>query len=140
MPHALGPGEGKVADREGSEIPGDVVVHRIGGSDLARLKLKPKETSLQPPGISVFLGGTPEEAAKQLTDAYPDSQKFSQLHELAKRVASSTVDKIKEAGFLVVRDSTKKFPNHGRIIHPNGVKGFAASVAELAKAFIEVEL
>jgi hypothetical protein len=40
-------------------------------------------------------------------------------------VASGTADAIRKAGFDVIEDPTNKFPNHARIIHPDGVDGFS---------------
>ena len=60
------------------------------------------------------------------------------LHELAKEVASATVKEIRAAGFAVIRDSTKRFANHGRIIHPDGLMGFTeTNIEQLAQAFAE---
>ena len=36
----------------------------------------------------------------------------------------ATVEKIRATGFDVIPDPTRKFPNHGRIVHPDGVTGF----------------
>ena len=44
-------------------VSGDDVAHRIGGADASNLTLKPAEERLDPPGISVLIGGTPEQAA-----------------------------------------------------------------------------
>jgi hypothetical protein len=97
--------------------------------------------TLNPPGFSVFLGGTAEDAANKLIEAYPHPIKFSTLHELAKRVASGTVEKIKAAEFAVIRDRTKRFPNHARLIHPKGAEGFGEkALKELAKAFSEIKI
>jgi hypothetical protein len=51
-----------------------LVVHRIGGGAVANLRLKPRERSLTPPGISVILGGTPQDAADQMRQAFPRAQ------------------------------------------------------------------
>lgn len=49
---------------------------------------------------------------------------------------TTTVGKIREAGFDVMPDPTKKFPNHGRIVHPEGVAGFTDDNLEaLSKVF-----
>ena len=47
-------------------IADDVVVHRIGGGSIANLRLSPPDLQETPPGISVLLGGTPQEAAAQM--------------------------------------------------------------------------
>lgn len=45
--------------------------------------------------------------------------------------------KIREAGFEVIEDSSKHFPNHGRLIHPTeGVAGFTDdNLKRLSQAF-----
>jgi predicted pyridoxine 5'-phosphate oxidase superfamily flavin-nucleotide-binding protein len=46
------------------------------------------------------------------------------LHAAAQVVASTTVDKIRQAGFDVFPNPTRKLPQHYRLIHPDGVAGF----------------
>jgi hypothetical protein len=41
----------------------DGCVPRVGGGDEKNLGLKPHEAKLDPPGISVLIGGTPAETA-----------------------------------------------------------------------------
>lgn len=96
-------------------------IHRIGGGGVDNLKLKEAEKKLNPPGISVLKTDSPAEAAQQMRDAFPNA---TGLHEASKTVGSSSIEKIKEAGFDVIPDPTKKFPNHHRLTHPEGVKGF----------------
>ena len=62
-----------------SQLDAETVVHRVGGSEVDNLRLKEKETSLDPPGISVFAGGSPEEAASQLTEAFPHARRIQVL-------------------------------------------------------------
>jgi hypothetical protein len=57
------------------DIAPAMVVHRIGGGSVANLRLSQIDLSLQPPGISVLLGGTPQEAAEQMRQAFPKSRK-----------------------------------------------------------------
>ncbi|MCI0376668.1 MAG: hypothetical protein L0215_03600 [Gemmataceae bacterium] len=119
----------------------DLAVHRIGGKSLANLQLKEKEKKLDPPGISIHLGGTPEETVAHYLDAYPDPVRYSNILKLAKRVATATVKVIRAAGFDVLPVRTTKFPNHGRIIHPQGVPGFEdPELQKLARMFEELEL
>jgi hypothetical protein len=79
------------------------------------------------------MGGTPQEAAAQMRLAFPGSKKW--------RVASQTVGTavladISQAGFEVMLDATLRFPNHGRLIHPNGEAGFNdANLAVLSQVF-----
>jgi hypothetical protein len=98
------------------------------------LKLKDAKKKLDPPGISVLKSDSPAEAAQQMRDAFPNAGK---LHEASKTVGSSNLEKIKEAGFDVIPDPTKKFPNHQRVIHPEGVKGFENedNLKKLSNAF-----
>ncbi|MGH8065005.1 MAG: hypothetical protein ACRERE_07135 [Candidatus Entotheonellia bacterium] len=98
-----------------------MVVHRVGGGSVANLRLSPLDAQQTPPGISVLLGGTPQEAATQLRRAFPRSRKWRQgTH----TVGTTTAAAIREAGFDIVPDPTARFPNHGRLIHPKGVAGF----------------
>ena len=56
-----------------------------------------------------------------MREAFP---KARGLLRAAETVASGSADKIRAAGFDVIEDPTNKFPNHARIIHPNGEAGF----------------
>jgi hypothetical protein len=96
-------------------------IHRIGGGGVENLRLKPQEAKLDPPGISVLKAPTPGEAANQMRAAFPEARG---LHEAARVVGSSTVEKIRGAGFDVVPNATRKLPNHHRLTHPDGAKGF----------------
>jgi hypothetical protein len=99
----------------------DLPVHRVGGGDAGNLVLKPAETRLTPPGISVLLGGLPADAASEMRAAFPNAQR---LHDAAKTVGTATVAQIRAAGFDVITLPTRNLPNHGRIIHPLGAAGF----------------
>jgi hypothetical protein len=117
-------------------LPAATVVHRIGGGAIDNLRLKPAEKALSPPGISVLSGGSAEEAAEQMRQAFPDPHKFARLHELANTVGSAAAGAVRAAGFEVIADPSAKFPNHARITHPDGVAGFSdANLERLAKAF-----
>lgn len=51
-------------------------------------------------------------------------------------MGSAQLDDIKKVGFDVMPDPTKKFPNHGRLIHPEGVSGFNdINLAKLSQVF-----
>ena len=103
------------------EIAPETVVHRIGGGNVANLRLSPVDCQETPPGISVLLGGTPQEASTQMRQAFPRSRKWQQG---AKTVGTTTAGAIRQAGFNVVPDPTSRFPNHSRLIHPHGALGF----------------
>ena len=103
----------------------ETVVHRIGGGSVANLRLKAAEETLIPPGCSVLLGGAPDEVAEQMRQAFPDPRKFARLHQLAETAGTTTVAAIRAAGFDVWPDPSTKFPNHARIVHPNGIAGFS---------------
>lgn len=108
---------------------------RIGGVSLENLRLKPAETHLRPPGISLLKCDAPEEAAAQIKAAFPVAPK---LHEAAKVVGSATLEEIQAAGFDVIPDPTRRFPNHHRLVHPDGVAGFQeANLERLSRAFLE---
>jgi len=119
---------------EPSAAPPETVAHRIGGGAVANLRLKPREATLTPPGMSVLLRGTPAQAAEQMRQAFPDPNKYARIHEASKTVGSATIDSITKAGFGVIADPSAKFPNHARITHPDGVAGFSdANLERLSK-------
>jgi hypothetical protein len=92
---------------------------------------------LVPPGFSVLVGGTAEDAAEQMRRAFPDPQTFAKLHAASATVGSATVAAIRAAGYHVQLLPTTNFPNHGRIVHPDPAMGFADdSLQQLAQAFM----
>ena len=103
------------------EITPDTVVHRVGGGSVANLRLSLLDAQQTPPGISVLLYGTPQEAAAQMRRAFPGSRKW---RETAQTVGTTTAAAIREAEFDIVPDPTTRFPNHARLIHPQSVAGF----------------
>ncbi len=110
-------------------------IHRIGGGSVENLRLKPQETRLNPPGISVLKAPTPREAADQIRAAFP---RAVDLHEAAKLVGTTTVEKIRAAGFDVIPDPSRKLPNHHRLIHPDGAAGFSdENLQKLSEAFTD---
>jgi hypothetical protein len=115
------------------EITPDTVVHRVGGGSVTNLRLSPLDAQQTPPGISVLLRGTPQDAATQMRRAFPGSRKW---RETAHTVGTAIVAAIQEVGFDVVPDPTARFPNHARLIHPQGVMGFTdENLATLAATF-----
>ncbi|MBI1923027.1 hypothetical protein HYR99_02130 [Candidatus Poribacteria bacterium] len=115
------------------EIAPGTVVHRVGGGTVANLRLSSLEEKLTPAGISVLLGGTPQEAAAQMRNAFPRSRKW---RETAHTVGTTTGAALREAGFEIVPDATTRFPNHARLIHPDGATGFTrANLERLAQTF-----
>ena len=62
--------------------------------------------------------------------------KATNLHEASRTVGTSTIEQIRQVGFDVVPDPSKKFPNHHRLTHPEGVEGFSdKNLAKLSEAF-----
>src|SRR5262245_19289454 len=115
------------------DVAPETVIHRIGGGSRSNLDLSPVDRQQTPPGISVLLGGTPQEAAAQMRQAFPGSRKWQRT---AHTVGTTTAAAIRQAGFEVVPDPTSRFPNHARLIHPNGEAGFTdENLALLAQAF-----
>ena len=55
-------------------------IHRIGGGSVENLLLKPKESKLNSPGISVLKTLSSAEAVRQIRQAFPDAEG---LHEAA---------------------------------------------------------
>jgi hypothetical protein len=91
--------------------------------------------TLNPPGISLLRAPSPGEAARQIREAFPAADA---LHEAAQGIGSTTVDKIRQAGFDVLPNPTKKLPNHYRLIHSEGVAGFNnINLARLSAVFTE---
>ena len=107
--------------KKGDPLPADAVIHRIGGGDVENLELKPGERKLNPPGISSLQGGRPCDAAADMRRVFP---KATKLQEQSKTVGTATAADIRAAGFDVIHDPTGNFPNHARIIHPDGAAGF----------------
>jgi hypothetical protein len=127
-------------DEHGAAAPGGSTrnIHRIGGGSVENLRLKPAESQLKPPGISVLKGGTPTDAAEQMKVAFPTAAK---LHELTKTVGSAAEEGIRAAGFDVMPDPTRRFANHHHVIHPDGVVGFVDdNLALLSEAFTNTVL
>jgi hypothetical protein len=118
---------------DGETFAADVVVHRLGGGGVENLQLKPREATLNPPGISVLLGGSPDQARWQVRRAFPNA---ARLLEAARTIGTTTVAAIRRAGFDVISDPTRHFPNHARIVHWNAAGGFSdANLRELSRAF-----
>lgn len=118
------------------DIALETVVHRIGGAGLENLRLSPAEQQLTPPGISVLLSCSPQEAAAQMRLVFPKSKKWQSA---ARTVASSSAAAVRQAGFELVPDPSNRFPNHARLIHPQGALGFTeANLEVLARVFHEV--
>src|SRR5438876_11327413 len=109
-------------------------IHRIGGGSVENLRLKPREARMNPPGISVLRSPSPSEAARQIREEFPEA---GELHEAARVVGSATAAKIRSAGFDLIPNPTRRFPNHHRIIHPDGAAGFNdENLRRLAEVFI----
>jgi hypothetical protein len=116
-----------------STVSDDQVAHRIGGGDASNLTLKPAEEKLDPPGISVLVGGTAEQAADDIRRVFGPR---SSLAMLARVVGTAEVSAIRAIGFDVIFVPTHNFPNHARLIHPSGVGGFTpATLTKLSAVF-----
>jgi len=115
------------------DVSPDMVVHRVGGATLDNLRISPVDLRQHPPGCSVLLGGTPQEAAERLRQTYRRSKKWGRR---AHDVGSTTIAAIRTAGFDVIPEPTTNFPNHARVIHPGGAVGFTDErLVELAAQF-----
>ena len=102
---------------------------------MENLRLKPREAMLDPPGISLLRAPSPGEAARLMREAFPAA---NALHAAAQVVASTTVAKIRQAGFDVFPNPTRKLPQHYCLIHPDGVAGFTgANLLRLSAVFSE---
>ena len=119
------------------EIAPETPVHRLGGGRVPNLRLSVLDRKLTPPGISVLLGGTPEEATNLMRQAFPHSRKW---RETAHIVGTTTVKAVRTAGFQLIPDPTDRFPSHARLIHPRGTEGFAdENLERLARVFRDTE-
>jgi hypothetical protein len=113
-----------------------IVVHRFGNADIEGLRLKDRERTQDSPGISILIGGTAEEAAAAMLEAYPDPRKHSRIHEQVKEVRSTRAGEVRRAGFDVIHAPSAKLPMHGRIIHAQGMSGFSdENLHSLSMAF-----
>jgi hypothetical protein len=113
----------------------DTIVHRLGAATTAGFQPKPAELALNPPGISVLLGGSAADAMTAMRTVYPRSKKW----QAAGSVSSATVALVQVAGFDVIADPTPNFSNHARIVHPLGAAGFTdENLTALAGVFTEV--
>ena len=111
------------------------LVHRIGGSSLENLRLKPREAGLDVPGISVIEASTPSDAVREIRSGLPRAR---DLHALAKTIGTASVGEIRARGFDVIPTPSSALPNHHRIIHPEGAAGFSdENLTHLAEAFID---
>jgi hypothetical protein len=82
------------------------------------------EMELDIPGISVIRANSADEAGKIMKQRFPNA---SSLHaEIdAGNIAEIDAKKIREAGFDVIHDPTKRIGDaHARLIHPDGIDGF----------------
>jgi hypothetical protein len=112
---------------------GTLDIHRIGGGAIENLRLKPREATLDRPGISVLKAPSPAAAAQQMRAAFPTARV---MHAASKTVGSTTEALSRTAGFDIIHVPSKTFPNHYRIIHPDGAAGFNdANLARLSQVF-----
>ena len=123
--------EGGALSGGAKAVPDDAPIHWIGGGSAVNLSLKSAEAALTPPGISTLLGGGPAEAAEAMRQQFP---------RMAPRgstvVGTTTVRQVRQAGFEVIMDATRRFPQHARLIHPAGAVGFSKeNVERLARHF-----
>jgi hypothetical protein len=126
-----------VATDEPSTDIGAPDIHRIGGGSLENLRLKPREATLNPPGISVLRAPTPGEAALQIRKAFPEA---TDLHVASRVIGSATIESIQIAGFDLIPNPTRKLPHHYRLIHPDGPGGFSdENLKRLSEAFTDTQ-
>ncbi|NVK65942.1 MAG: RHS domain-containing protein, partial [Flavobacteriales bacterium] len=126
----------------GQSLPGDTKLYRVGGGDVGNLGFNDREIKainrgqLDPPGISLIRANSAEEAGNIMKAAFP---KATGLHQSidSGNIAETTAKKIREAGFDVIHDPTKRLGDaHARLIHPNGVDGFSdANKSNLSSKF-----
>jgi hypothetical protein len=112
-------------------VPDDMPVHRIGGGSSANLALTPADASLNPPGISTLQGGSSSEAAQAMRRQFPRMAPRGRTV-----VGTAMASEVRAAGFDVIMDPTRRFPQHARLIHPQGIAGFTeANLQRLSQCF-----
>ena len=110
-------------------------LHSIGGGEVDNLKLKPKELEMDEPGISFLKNETPQAAANQMRKEFP------RMMEGVNEVGSTNADLVRQAGFEIKADATRRFPNHYKLTHPDGASGFnQANLQELSKQLKTVKI
>jgi hypothetical protein len=72
--------------------------------------LRESEKLENPPGFSVLIGGTAQDAAADMMKAYKDKRKHSRIHEMIKKTSTTSVLRIRQTGFDVVAAPTKRLP------------------------------
>lgn len=113
-------------------ITPETVAHRLRYAGLGSLRPTAVEFLLKPPGISLLLCGTPDEAVDQMRQIFPTSRKWR----MAQTVATANVAAIRGAGFEVIPSPSRGLANHARLIHALGAAGFTdANLAVLAAVF-----
>ena len=111
-------------------------VFRIGGGSVDNLRLKPKEWTLKPPGISVFIHVSALAVVEQLEQAFPNA---TRLLADAIVVGTALVSDIRSVGFDVLYDPTKRFPNHARLIRADhGTAREEWELAALSQVFTDL--
>jgi hypothetical protein len=113
-------------------VPDDLPIHRIGGGAVGNLSLKPTEVTLIPPGISTLTGGTPGEAAQAMRDRFPRMAPRGRT-----TVGATTAGKIRHAVFDVIMNPTPNFPQHARLVHPEGLSGFSQENLERLSRYFQ---
>jgi hypothetical protein len=72
---------------------------------------------------------------RQIREAFPAAD---ELYAAAQVMGSTTVEKIRSAGFDIFPNPTKRLPHHYRLIHPEGIAGFTdENLARLSAVFTE---
>jgi hypothetical protein len=113
-------------------IPDDCLIHRIGGGAPENLSLKAPEATLVPPGISVFWGGSRADTAQAMRQQFP---RMAPQGETV--VGTTNAGRIRQAGFDVIMNPTRRFPRHARLVHPSGIEGFNwDNLQRLAECFV----
>jgi hypothetical protein len=110
-------------------------IHRVGGSSVENLRLKPREAALKIPGISVVMPPSASAAAQQMRTEFAE---IVELVVMSHSVGSTNAELIRSTGFDIIHVPSRRLPNHYRIIHPAGATGFTdENLARLAMAFVD---
>ncbi len=119
-------------------VPPDSLVHRIGGASVKALTLSARDCSADPPGLSVLLYESALDASRRMLREFGELKKWRRFGRI---VCTTTAAEIYASGYGVIEFPTHSLPNHGRIIHGDGIAGFTEeNLRRLSALFTTTEI
>ena len=109
------------------------LVCRIGGGKVDNLLMSAAEEGLTPPGISVILANSADEAALAMRNAFPHAKA---LIKKSSTIGSTTAEQIRDAGYKLLFKPSNALPTHHRVYHPDGIDAFNSNIERLASIFV----